>query len=222
MARSPCDSQNRAVHARSRRDAGTGTVSSAQWQWHTLMGALRGKPAVFSSCTPASWPSQRPRLLPPPKPKRPSASPGSSSAWQPAGVPVRPPPQRPAPTRKAGGRDGGAARRAAGALMRSTSGWTRSAPPKSGRVEAGRRRRRPPRSRFALASSCTPRPWSLPRTRTGGPSSPPLEGQRWARMPRCSRRIRRKQITVDPGLRWIKHPAALSPVWLEKPARIAA
>jgi len=28
--------------------------------------------------------------------------------------------------------------------------------------------------------------------------------------------------TVEPGLRWIKHPAAMSPVWLEKPERIAA
>ena len=28
--------------------------------------------------------------------------------------------------------------------------------------------------------------------------------------------------TVEPGFRWIKHPAAISPVWLEKPARIAA
>ena len=28
--------------------------------------------------------------------------------------------------------------------------------------------------------------------------------------------------TVEPGLRWIKHPAAISPVWLEKPERIAA
>src|SRR5262252_6939842 len=28
--------------------------------------------------------------------------------------------------------------------------------------------------------------------------------------------------TVDPGLRWIKNPAAISPVWLEKPERIAA
>jgi transposase len=29
-------------------------------------------------------------------------------------------------------------------------------------------------------------------------------------------------ITVEPGFRWIKHPAAISPVWLEKPERIAA
>ena len=31
-----------------------------------------------------------------------------------------------------------------------------------------------------------------------------------------------QHITVEPGLRWIKNPAAISPVWLEKPARIAA
>jgi transposase len=28
--------------------------------------------------------------------------------------------------------------------------------------------------------------------------------------------------TVAPGLRWIKHPAAIAPVWLEKPERMAA
>src|SRR5262249_23054559 len=28
--------------------------------------------------------------------------------------------------------------------------------------------------------------------------------------------------SVEPGFRWIKNPAAISPVWLEKPARIAA
>src|SRR5918911_1150375 len=31
-----------------------------------------------------------------------------------------------------------------------------------------------------------------------------------------------QHITVEPGCRWIKQPAAISPVWLEKPARIAA
>ena len=31
-----------------------------------------------------------------------------------------------------------------------------------------------------------------------------------------------QHITVDPGFRWIKNPAAISPVWLEKPERIAA
>ena len=28
--------------------------------------------------------------------------------------------------------------------------------------------------------------------------------------------------TVEPGFRWIKNPAAIAPVWLEKPERIAA
>src|SRR2546422_5592371 len=27
--------------------------------------------------------------------------------------------------------------------------------------------------------------------------------------------------TVEPGFRWIKNPAAITPVWLEKPERIA-
>jgi hypothetical protein len=31
-----------------------------------------------------------------------------------------------------------------------------------------------------------------------------------------------QHITVAPGFRWIKNPAAISPVWLEKPTRIAA
>src|SRR5919108_1538681 len=31
-----------------------------------------------------------------------------------------------------------------------------------------------------------------------------------------------QHITVEPGVRWIKNPAAISPVWLEKPERIAA
>src|SRR5262249_25434945 len=31
-----------------------------------------------------------------------------------------------------------------------------------------------------------------------------------------------QHIPVAPGLRWIKPPAAISPVWLEKPARMAA
>jgi hypothetical protein len=31
-----------------------------------------------------------------------------------------------------------------------------------------------------------------------------------------------QNITGEPGLRWIKHPAAIAPVWREKPARIAA
>jgi len=31
-----------------------------------------------------------------------------------------------------------------------------------------------------------------------------------------------QKTTVEPGFRWIKHPAAIAPGWLEKPERIAA
>jgi transposase len=31
-----------------------------------------------------------------------------------------------------------------------------------------------------------------------------------------------QHVTVEPGFRWIKNPAAIAPVWLEKPERIAA
>ena len=37
-----------------------------------------------------------------------------------------------------------------------------------------------------------------------------------------SRNISRSLQGHDPGLRWSKHPTAIAPVWLEKPARIAA
>jgi hypothetical protein len=33
---------------------------------------------------------------------------------------------------------------------------------------------------------------------------------------------REQHITVEPGSRWIKNPAAIRPVWLEKPERTAA
>jgi transposase len=36
------------------------------------------------------------------------------------------------------------------------------------------------------------------------------------------RAYQEQHITVEPGFRWVKNPAAISPVWLEKPERIAA
>jgi transposase len=36
------------------------------------------------------------------------------------------------------------------------------------------------------------------------------------------RAYQEQHTTVEPGCRWIKNPAAISPVWLEKPERIAA
>jgi hypothetical protein len=73
--------------------AGMEPVSSAKWKWHTLTGASLWKHSGFSSCTPASWPSKRQWPTAPLRPKKPSASPSTSSAWTPAGLPVQPTPR---------------------------------------------------------------------------------------------------------------------------------
>jgi hypothetical protein len=190
MGGGPSGSQNLGGPVRSRRDAGMGTASSGACPWRPRTGVATWQSAVVWSSPRASGPSKRPRRRPPPTPQTPSVSPSPSSAWQPAGWPGRPTPRRPAALRQAGGRDGGAARRAAGALLCSTLRWQPSAPPKSGRGEAVRRRPRPPRGRSALASGCTQRPCSPLRTRMGGRSWPPHCGQKRGRMSRGSRRIR--------------------------------
>jgi hypothetical protein len=46
--------------------------------------------------------------------------------------------------------------------------------------------------------------------------------QHWSGSERLRNFCQEQHTTVEPGLRWIKHPAAISPVWLEKPERIAA
>ena len=58
------------------------------------------------------------------------------------------------------------------------------------------------------------------------------QGRRGRRPRPCARRpdadaeilqaYQEQHTTVEPGFRWIKNPAAISPVWLEKPERIAA
>jgi hypothetical protein len=46
--------------------------------------------------------------------------------------------------------------------------------------------------------------------------------QHWSGSERLRNFCQEQHTTVEPGLRWIKHPAAISPVWLEKPEHIAA
>jgi hypothetical protein len=48
-----------------------------------------------------------------------------------------------------------------------------------------------------------------------------VDAQTWADE-QILRASQEQNSTVEPGLRWIKHPAALTPMWLEKPERIAA
>jgi len=48
-----------------------------------------------------------------------------------------------------------------------------------------------------------------------------LRSEEWTDVERLQA-YQEQHSTVEPGLRWSKHPAAISPVWLEKPTRIAA
>jgi transposase len=48
-----------------------------------------------------------------------------------------------------------------------------------------------------------------------------VQAERWAEA-EMLRTSQEQHTSVEPGVRWIKNPAAISPVWLEKPARIAA
>src|SRR5499433_859874 len=55
--------------------------------------------------------------------------------------------------------------------------------------------------------------WTVLATTAGAESCPDAE---------LLQAYQEQYTSVEPGFRWIKNPAAISPVWLEKPARIAA
>ena len=55
--------------------------------------------------------------------------------------------------------------------------------------------------------------WTVLATTVGAESCPDAE---------LLQAYQEQHTSVEPGFRWIKNPAAISPVWLEKPARIAA
>src|SRR5215468_2051451 len=55
--------------------------------------------------------------------------------------------------------------------------------------------------------------WTVLATTVGAESCPDAE---------LLQAYQEQNTSVEPGFRWIKNPAAISPVWLEKPARIAA
>ena len=186
-----CGSKSLGGHGQRRHGAGRGPVASARWKSHTLTGAARWKPCGFASCPLARWPSQRRWPPAPPKPRKPSASPSPASAWPLVGLPGRRMPRRPSVPLQAVGRDGGAANRPSGALLRSTIVSKRFARPKSARVEAVRRRRRPLRAQSASVGSCPQRLWGPPKRRRGGRAWPQRGGRRCVRMSSYSRPIRR-------------------------------
>src|SRR5262249_13340204 len=92
---------------------------------------------------------------------------------------------------KVGGKADGAARRACGAIMRSTIAWWRSARPPSGRVEAVRRRPRPPQPPASAAAARAPggRDDGSRRTIRGPPAT----------TRRCPATL---AVGSDPGPRW--------------------
>jgi hypothetical protein len=114
----------------------------------------------------------------------------TSSMWTRAGLPVLPTQRQPLQSTTGVARGGVGASHGLGGTMSCTIGSKRSVSLKNGRVEAVHRRPRHPRSRAAIASSCTQKPWSRPRMHTGGPSSRPRCSQRCVRIPRCFKRIR--------------------------------
>src|SRR4029453_14658122 len=218
----PYCSKNLDGPVRSHRAAGMGKASSGACPWSTRTGVSTWQSSVFWSSPPPSFPSKRPRRMPPPKPKRPSVSLSTSSAWKPAGLPVPPTPRQPSATMKAGGRDGGVA---------TPRPWRYhvlhyhveavSTPKKR------TRRGRPPKAE-------APQVEVRYRLHVHPEAPPPSEDAHgWTvlattlRAEECTdgemlQAYQEQHITVEPGFRWIKNPAAISPVWLEKPARIAA
>jgi hypothetical protein len=88
----------------------------------------------------------------------------------------------------------------------------RGRPPKAEvpQVESGYRLRVPPE---ALVPSEDAHGWTVLATPVGPEGCTDAE---------LLQAYQEQHITVEPGVRWIKNPAAISPVWLEKPERIAA
>ena len=88
-------------------------------------------------------------------------------------------------------------------------------------------------SRPTAQGRSPPRRARLSSGRAGQASTPPVATCGWTVLAttvgeqKCGdaemvRAYREQTTTVEPGFRWIKNPAAISPVWLEKPERIAA
>ena len=160
--------------------------------------------------------------MPPPKPRKPSVSPSISNVLKPAGLPVPPTPRRPSQSTTGVAKGGVGASHGRGVTMSCTIRSKRSASPKK-----RSRRGRPPKAEApqvevryrlvvhpeALAPSEDAHGWTVLATTVRPEVCTDTE---------MLQAYQEQHITVEPGFRWIKNPAAISPVWLEKPERIAA
>ena len=158
----------------------------------------------------------------PPKRRKPSGSQRTSGAWKPAGLPVPPMRRRLLQSTQGVARGGVGASHGRGVIMSCTIRSKRSMSRKSGRGEAVRRRRRSLRSRAAIAFVCTQRPWFPPRRRTGGLSGDHGGARGVYGSTRVAPGVSGATYHGGTWLSLDQNPAAISPVWLEKPARIAA
>src|SRR5712692_6432955 len=155
------------------------------------------------------------------KPARPRGWPSRSDASRRDVLPVRQMRRPRSPTMKAAARGGEAADHGPGALMPSTN-----------RVEACQQRKkrarrgRPPKAeqpqeevdyRLGVESAALERAkdeqgWFVLATTVGAEGCSDSE---------VLQAYQEQNTTGEPGFRWIKNPAAITPVWLEKPERIA-
>ena len=218
----PYCSKNLVGPGRSRHDDGMDKVSSAACPWSTRLGASTWPRYAFWSSTRANWPTRRRWHMPPPKPRKRSVSPSTSDTLKRGGLPVLPTQRRLLPEYEGRGQ---------GRRGRQPRPWRYHV--LHYRVEAisvpqkRTRRGRPPKAEApqvevryrlivapeALVPSEDVYGWTVLAT-TMQP-----EGCTDAEMLQA---YQEQHITVEPGFRWIKNPAAISPVWLEKPERIAA
>ena len=206
-------------------------ASAVVWaQCHTRGGGgicgRSGRPSTRALCggvLESVGPATRPGLSARPKPQEAEeASPSISPRWRPDALPVRPMPKRRSPSMKAHGRGGVGGARAAGATTRCSircrRQWQRKKrtrrgrPPKDEPVEEELVYRLQSQAQ-ALAPPVATFGWLVLATTLSEHTCGDAE---------MVRAYRDQTTTVEPGFRWIKNPAAISPVWLEKPKRIAA
>jgi len=131
-------------------------------------------------------------------------------------------PKRRARSMSTGGRDDEAAGLSPGGIMPyAIASW----PTPAARVVFGgdgQPRRTHHQLRRAIASRARSRHWTtLHRTMAEWCWPPPVSAEVGTDA-EVLQVYQDQNTIVEPGLRWIKNPAAISPAWLEKPAQIAA
>ena len=186
------------------------------------MGGKTWPSYAFSSSTRASWPPRLLKPMPQLKRRKPPRSQSTSSVSKPDGLRVSPMPKRPLRSTKGVGRGGVGASPGPGryhalpyrveAVTQRQKRTQRGRPPQTAQPQDRIRYRLRGEAQAHVPSTDT-QGWTVLATTVGAESCTDTE---------ILQAYQEQHITVEPGFRWIKNPAAISPVWLEKPERIAA